>query len=154
MLSPRNIIYGKCLTTNPPKNKYLISLYRSNDLNVVACFTTSQSRAGVPLSQVQHGKIKDKKNNVISYCFKADINIGNCPDGTSFAFSLDTTIVFDYCFQEQFQDKLLSNFEHPNVVCTLNDDEYLDLIYAMYQSKTTNKGYKTIFENILNNECS
>ncbi len=31
MLKAKNIIYGFCKYTNPPKNKYLISLYRSED---------------------------------------------------------------------------------------------------------------------------
>ena len=35
MLKAKNIIYGFCKYTNPPKNKYLISLYRSEDLNKV-----------------------------------------------------------------------------------------------------------------------
>ena len=33
MLKAKNIIYGFCKYTNPPKNKYLISLYRSEELN-------------------------------------------------------------------------------------------------------------------------
>lgn len=40
MLRAKNIIYGFCTFTNPPKNKYLISLYRSETLHVVAVFPT------------------------------------------------------------------------------------------------------------------
>ena len=44
MLRAKNIIYGFCTFTNPPKNKYLISLYRSETLHVVAVFPTSKKR--------------------------------------------------------------------------------------------------------------
>ena len=54
MLKAKNIIYGFCTFTNPPKNKYLISLYRSETLNVVAVFPTSRKRSG-SLSP-KHGK--------------------------------------------------------------------------------------------------
>ena len=47
MLKAKNIIYGFCKYTNPPKYKYLISLYRSEYLNIIAVFPTSQRRAGV-----------------------------------------------------------------------------------------------------------
>ena len=47
MLKAKNIIYGFCKYTHPPKNKYLISLYRSEELHIIAVFPTSQRRAGV-----------------------------------------------------------------------------------------------------------
>lgn len=46
MLRAKNIIYGFCTFTNPPKNKYLISLYRNETLHVVAVFPTSKKRSG------------------------------------------------------------------------------------------------------------
>lgn len=69
MLSPQNVIRGFCKNTNPPKYKYLISLYRSEELNIIACFTTSQNRAGVPSEQIKHGIIKNKEKEIISYVF-------------------------------------------------------------------------------------
>jgi hypothetical protein len=73
MLKAKNIIYGFCKYTNPPKNKYLISLYRSEELNIIAVFPTSQYRAGV--ATPKHGSnIRDGK--VISYVFDAGHPIG------------------------------------------------------------------------------
>ena len=101
MLTPKNIIYGFCETSNPPKNKYLISLYRSELLHVVACFTTSQSRSGAPIGQSKHGANKNSKNEVISYVFKANVEIGNIPNSSlKFKFPLETTIRFDYALKD------------------------------------------------------
>lgn len=149
MLSPQNIIYGFCKTTNPPKAKYLISLYRSEDLNVTACFTTSRERAGVPLQKVKHGSIKNDNNEIISYVFSTDVYIGVTPIGKEFKFPVQTVIRFDYCFKDGEQTDILSNFISPKVVCRLNDDEYVNLIYAMYHSDDTPEIYKPHFEQIL-----
>ena len=104
MLKAKNIIYGFCRYTNPPKNKYLISLYRSEELHIIAVFPTSQRRAGVAVPK--HGcNIRD--NQVISYVFDAGHPIGKKKDSDEdFAFPLQTTIPFDYCFREGEQDEL------------------------------------------------
>ena len=47
MLRAKNIVYGFCTYTTPNKPKYLISLYRSETLNIVAVFTTSKQRSGI-----------------------------------------------------------------------------------------------------------
>ena len=60
MLKAKNIIYGYCTYTTPNKPKYLISLYRSDTLNIVAVFPTSRKRSGVLLTQ--HGC--NRKDNV------------------------------------------------------------------------------------------
>lgn len=149
MLSPRNVIYGFCKTTNPPKYKYLISLYRSDELNVVACFTTSQERAGVPLEEIKHGAIKNKEDEIISYVFLASTEVGGSPNGTKFKFPKQTVVRFDYCFKESEQDKLLDGFVSPCVVCRLHESEYKNLIYAMYKSDDTPEKYKPYFCEIL-----
>lgn len=73
MLRAKNIIYGFCTFTNPPKNKYLISLYRSETLNVVAVFPTSRKRSG-SLSP-KHGK-NYRGQDIVSYVFEANRCIG------------------------------------------------------------------------------
>ena len=119
MLKAKNIIYGFCKYTNPPKKKYLISLYRSDDLNIIAVFPTSQRRAGV--TAPKHGcNIRDGK--VVSYVF---------------------------CFREGDQNDLLKTFDSPEVVGVLSDKEYIDLIYAFYTSPMTPQKYKPIFDKIL-----
>jgi len=147
MLKAKNIIYGFCKYTNPPKNKYLISLYRSEELNVIAVFPTSQRRAGV--ASPKHGcNIRD--NQVVSYVFDAGHPIGKKHGSDEvFSFPMQTTIPFDYCFREGDQNDLLKSFEKPEVVGVLSDKEYIDLIYAFYTSPLTPQKYKPIFDKIL-----
>lgn len=149
MLSPQNVIYGFCKTTHPPKYKYLISLHRSTEINVVACLTTSQNRSGVPSVDIKHGKTKNNDGEIISYVFMPDMEVGDSPDGSKFKFPKQTVIRFDYCFKEDGQEKLLFGFDSPTIVCKLSDREYENLIYAMYQSEDTPEVYKPYFENIL-----
>lgn len=147
MLKAKNIIYGFCKYTNPPKNKYLISLYRSEDLNIIAVFPTSQRRAGVLLPK--HGRnVRD--NQVVSYVFEAGRPIGKkYGSDEDFAFPMPTTIPFDYCFREGDQNDLLKTFDAPEVVGVLSDEEYIDLIYAFYTSPLTPLKYKPVFDTIL-----
>lgn len=147
MLKAKNIIYGFCKYTNPPKNKYLISLYRSEELNIIAVFPTSQRRAGVAVPK--HG-CNFRGKEVISYVFDAGYPIGKkMGSDENFSFPLQTTIPFDYCFREGNQNDLLKTFESPEVVGILSDKEYIDLIYAFYTSPLTPQKYKPIFDKIL-----
>ena len=52
----------------------------------MACFTTSQDRAGVPLEQVTHGAIKNKEKEIISYVFLTSVCVGVAPDGSDYHF--------------------------------------------------------------------
>lgn len=115
-----------------PKNKYLISLYRSETLNVVAVFPTSRKRSG-SLSP-RHGK-NYRGQDIVSYVFEANRCIGKkyCSDEDS-SFPLVTTIPFDYCFREGEQENLLRLFESAEVVGALSDEEYINLIYAFSKS--------------------
>lgn len=147
MLKAKNIIYGFCRSTNPPKPKYLISIYRSDSLNVIAVFPTSQNRSGA--SMPQHG-CNIRNGNVVSYVFEAGRPIGKKTDGREdFSFPLLTVIPFDYCFREGEQYDLLKTFDSPEVVGVLSDNEYIDLVYAFYKSPLTPQKYKPIFDRIL-----
>ena len=101
MLAPKNVIYGFCKTTHPPKPKYMISLYRSEELNIVACFTTSQNRAGVPSESIKHGRITNEKKEVLSYVFLPEVSVGKTPLGEVFHFPVQTVVRFDYCFKKK-----------------------------------------------------
>jgi hypothetical protein len=143
MLKAKNIIYGFCNYTNPPKHKYLISLYRSDELNIIAVFPTSQRRSGVEMPR--HGRIL-RDGKVVSYVFDAGHPIGKrVGKDEDFAFQLQTTIPFDYCFSEGNQDELLNRFESPEVVGVLSDQEYIDLIYAFYIEIVDKKHDRAIF---------
>lgn len=147
MLKAKNIIYGYCTYTTPQKPKYLISLYRSEELNIIAVFPTSKRRAGVAVAQ--HGC--NRKNNVpVSYVFEAHTPIGKkYMSDEDFCFPLQTTIPFDYCFREDTQDRILQSFVNPSVVGILSDKEYVDLLYALLYSPHTPQRYKEIFDQIL-----
>lgn len=147
MLKAKNIIYGFCTYTNPPKNKYLISLYRSETLHIVAVFPTSQKRSGV-LNPIHGCNLRD--NKIVSYVFEAKRSVGKQVDcDEDFSFPSQTTIPFDYCFREGEQEDLLNTFENPHVVGVLSDEEYVNLIYAFYQSPLTPMKYKPLFDKIL-----
>lgn len=87
MLTPGTIVY--VTITDPPKPKYLISLYRDATLEVLACLTTSQPRSGVECHQVKHGCNK-KEGKVLSYVFLAGTVVGQDEGGKDFSFPLET----------------------------------------------------------------
>lgn len=147
MLRAKNIIRGFSTFTHPPKVKYLISLYRSEELNIIAVFTTSRNRSGVAVPK--HGaNMRDRV--IISYVFEAGRAIGTkFRSEDSFAFPLQTTIPFDYCFRDDSQDNILKSFIDPEVVGVLSDKEYVDLIYSFLHSPLTPEKYKPVFDKIL-----
>jgi len=147
MLRAKNIIYGYCLRTTPNKYKYLISIYRSEDLNIVAVFPTSQKRSGTA-SPVHGVNLRD--GNIVSYVFKNNVEIGINPNsGEPFVFPLDTTIPFDYCFWDDSQEDILKKFRDIEVVGVLSDKEYVDLVYAFLKSPLTPNRFRPIMDQIL-----
>lgn len=147
MLKAKNIIYGYCTYTTPNKPKYLISLYRSDDLSIIAVFPTSKRRSGT--SNPTHGCNK-RDNIIVSYVFDAKRPIGTkFKSEEDFCFPLQTTIPFDYCFREDSQENILKTFKDPKVVGILSDQEYVNLIYSFLHSPYTPQKYKVIFDKIL-----
>lgn len=153
MLSPRNVIYGFCLFTNPQKNKYLISLYKGLDLEIIACFSTSQQRHIAYQQGAAHGQFKNSRNEVVAYIFNPGNVVGEKPDGTLFSFPIKTIIPFDYCFQNKTQEELINGFQSPQICFVLSKEEYIEVIYAMYKSKLTPPKFKKKFEEILSVLC-
>ena len=149
MFTPGNVVYAFCNNTNPPKNKYMISLYRGLDFDLVFSFTTSQPRAGVPEEQVHHGIIKNDAGDSISYVFEAGHEIGTTPDGKRFSFPKRTVITFDYGLHMTKLDQLLKTIENPVLKCKLDEKEYEDLIYALMRSPRTQEKFKPVFDQIL-----
>ena len=150
MLTPKNIIYGFCKITNPPKKKYFISLYRSELLHVVACFTTSQDRSGAPLGQSRHGANRNSNDDIVSYVFKANVEIGDIPGSSDkFKFPCETVIRFDYGLKDREQDEIMGWFQEPKVVGILSDKEYENLLYAMVKSDDVPKIYQILFDEVL-----
>lgn len=149
MLNPGEIIYGFAKNLHSPKNKYAISIYRDEDVNIVLQFTTSQARAGVPLELMHHGA-NYKDGECMSYVFEQGVEIGIDPrDGSRFAFPKRTTMVFDYGFLKGQERFLLEQFDNPVTVCKLDEKEYIDLIYAMYRSNRTKPEFKPYLDKIL-----
>lgn len=149
MFQPREIVYGYAKGMYSPHNKYIVTVYQDENLSIVACFTTSQQRSGVPENQIHHGPIyRDKK--CISYVFEQGVVIGNNPDDNSdFSFPKRTVITFDYGVREGQKEYFLEQFGDPKVVCVLNEKEYIDLVYAMYCSPYTKISHKFVLDKIL-----
>lgn len=147
MLKAKNIIKGFCTYTTPNKPKYLISLYRSEDMNIIAVFPTSQKRAGVAVPK--HG-CNMRNSSIISYVFDAKRPIGKkYQSEEEFSFPLQTTIPFDYCFREDSQEKILESFNEPKIVGILSNEEYINLVYSFLHSPLTPRRYIPIFDKIL-----
>ena len=66
-----------------------------------------------------------------------------------FHHPLRTTVTFDYGIIEGRYEQIQAQFENPEVVCKLNESEYIDLIYAMYKSHHTKARHKEILNRIL-----
>ena len=151
MFRPREIIYGlvKGLGFHKPKHKYLIPLYQGENLEIVACFTTSQPYYGIPENKVKHGAII-KDGQYRSYVFECGVVIGKNPKtGSDFAFPKRTTVTFDYGIKQGSIEVFYDGMEDAEVVCVMDMDEYIDLLYAMYKSPEMNSGYKPYVEKTL-----
>lgn len=151
MFQPREIIYGYIcgLGFRSPKNKYLISLYRDENLEILACFTTSQHYYGVPEEEVRHGAII-KDGEYHSYVFEKGVTIGQNPEtGADFAFSDRTTVTFDYGIRQGFIGDFTDGIKNAKVVCVLSKEEFGNLLYAMYKSPNMNQKYKPLLERSL-----
>lgn len=149
MFEPGTVTYGFAKNISNPKNKYAISIFRNGDAQVVIHFTTSQRRAGVPDTQIQHGINRDEDGNVVSYVFEPDREIGDTLDGGRFRFPVRTVMQFDYGFLTGDDLSLQRQFDNLEVKCHLDQKEYLDLVYAMYVSKRTPAEYKPYLEKVL-----
>jgi hypothetical protein len=154
MLRPKNVIYGFCLFTTPKKDKYLISLHRGSELDIIACFPTSQQYYIIKHPHVTHGKVKNEKGEIVAYVFDSGTIVGKTISNTPFAFPKRTIIPFDYCFQNKSQQELIDGFDKPQICFILDEKEYIEILYSMYQSKYTPMKYKKIFEDILNKLCA
>lgn len=151
MFQPGEIVYGfvSGLGFRNPKNKYLITLYRDNNLEVVACFTTSQHYYGIPDELVKHGVIY-RDEEIYSYVFEKDVVIGTNPqDGSDFAFSLRTTVTFNYGIKHGELGEFAHGMQNVKTVCILSKKEFGDLLYAMYKSPEVDEAYKPYLEKSL-----
>lgn len=149
MFQPREIVYGYAKSLYNPHPKYIVTIYRDEELNIVACFTTSKARAGVSEEHIKHGAVyKDKQ--CISYVFEKDVAIGRNPNtGDEFSFPKRTVITFDYGVREGLREYFLKQFDNPEVVCLLDEKEYIELVYAMYRSPYTQNKHKVVLDKIL-----
>ncbi len=149
MFKEKEIVLAFIKDIRPPKKKFLITLYRDNELNLLACFTTSQHRIPILPEKLHHGVIK-QDNDPIGYVFDRNIPIGTNPEtGNCFSFNKRTLIPFDYSIQEGTLEKFMNRVEEPQIVCILNDKEFEKLLYAMYRSPNTPQKYIPILEKAL-----
>lgn len=149
MLNPGDIIYGFAKHLRTPKNKFAISIYRDEEVNILIQFTTSQPRAGVAMEDVHHGAIY-KDGDCLSYVFEKGVEIGiNPQNGRPFAFPVRTIMAFDYGFLKGQEKFLLDQFDNPITVCKMDEKEYIELIYAMRSSSRIKADHKPYLDKIL-----
>ncbi|MCQ2340636.1 MAG: hypothetical protein MJZ79_07680 [Paludibacteraceae bacterium] len=149
MFEPGVVTYGFAKNITNPKNKYAISLFRDANVHVLIHFTTSQPRAGVPEEQIHHGINKNDVGEVMSFVFESGVAIGTTPNGGRFSFPQRTIMQFDYGFLRDTDWNLQQQFSNLEVKCHLDENIYLDLIYAMYRSKRTPNEYKSYLKKVL-----
>lgn len=146
MFRTGNIVYGK--NEKAKKRKYLISIYCSETLSLLAVLPTSQVRCGV--ENPKHGIIKNDKGDVLSYYYEAKHRIGKAPNGSDVFFPLNTTVVFDYAILDSTYEDMKNQYnEGANLLGSLSEEEYYNLVYAMYKSPKTKNKYKELLNEIL-----
>ncbi len=153
MFEPGTVTYGFAKYISNPKNKYAISIFRDENVQILIHFTTTQKRAGVPEDQIHHGINRDSEGNVMSYVFEPTVEVGDTPDGGRFRFPRRTIMQFEYGFLQGDDQSLQQQFDNLEVKCKLDPKEYENLIYAMYRSKRTSEAYKPYLEEVLNRIC-
>lgn len=151
MFTAGNILHATFNLGAIKKEKFAIVLYKDETNCILTTFTTSQERSTV--FNPCHGK-NPAEGEPKSYVFKADIIIGHKPNSeSSFSFHKDTTVVPDYGYTDSPIECFVKNAENLKVVCSLNENEFIDLIYTLYNCKHTIRKYKKIFEKILTERC-
>lgn len=151
MFEPKEIVYGTVVKLGfyQPRAKYLITIYRDDNLNIFACFTTSKQRSGVTDELLGHGPVI-KDGRYLSYVFHPDVNIGVDPEtGEPFSMPRLSVITFDYGLREGQLSQFNEGIQDSKVVCRLYDEEYINLVYAMYKSDVTPRRYKPCLEKVL-----
>lgn len=150
MLKPGDIIHGFAKNLYTPKYKYAVCLYRDDNLEVLLHFTTSQPRAGVSEDKISHGAIYNQEGDCLSYVFEAGKEIGVDPKSrVRFSFPKRTVMVFHYGLLKVNESSIREQFDDLEVVCKLDPDEYINLVYAMYKSKSTPKEHIPFLQKIL-----
>jgi len=149
MFEPGVVIYGFAKTISDPKNKYAISIFRDENVQILIHFTTSRKRAGIPEELIKHGINRDENGNVMSYVFEPNVEVGATPSGGRFRFPERTIMQFEYGFLKDEDWKLQKQFDNLEVKCHLDKKEYLDLVYAMYKSNRTPMMYKPYLKRVL-----
>lgn len=151
MFEPGNVLHGIFrLSDVVTKPKYAIVLYKDANSYILATFTTSQPRAGA--SNYVHGKNPPRSQNPRSHVFLATRMIGTYTfQGVlkEYHFPDDTTVVPDYGFRFTSISEFQKNVTNLVLKCTLFEQEYLDLIYTLYQCKKSPREYKENYERIL-----
>ena len=130
MFAPGEIIYGYAKGLYKPKFKYVVSIFRDVELNILAQFTTSQDRLG--------------------YVIEAGKEIGVHPQtGAPFSFPKRTVLAYDYGFLYGTEQQLGSQLDNPETVCRMHESEYINMVYALYKSDYSPAQYKPFMEKIL-----
>lgn len=149
MFEPGEVVYAHVKNTNPPKNKYFVTIYQDDELRIVTCFTTTKSyHVGCPFEQLVHGYVKSN-GQIIAYFFDRNVEVGVNNTNQPFRFPEHCVIPFDYGIRIGTKEQFLNNVEREVVVCKLLPKEYENIVYAMYRSPKTDPKYKPYLDKVL-----
>lgn len=153
MFEPGEVVYAHVKNTNPPKNKYFVTIYQDDELRIVTCFTTTKSyHVGCPFEQLVHGYVKSN-GQITAYFFDRNVEVGVNNTNQPFRFPEHCVIPFDYGVRIGTKEQFLNNIEREIVVCKLHPKEYENIVYAMYKSPKTDPKYKPYLDKVLQQIC-
>jgi len=130
--------------------KFLIVLYNENNVSIIATLASSQDH--IPDEFGNKRCISEQEKNIA--CYKFPKNAIICENG--FCFHKNTFIYFSKnIFRENIElIKSRYNQDAITLMGKLTNDEFKELIYCAYRSKTyISRGIVRIFETILETIC-
>lgn len=146
MFSEKNIIHienYKFKQDSEPKNRYLISLCSDNDVAVVLSTVTSQNYVPDYLKISKGRCLKNDSGTIHCYSFPKNLKIGE----NGFSFNKHSYVYISWNISilnksdlQKYNPTSLKNVD------VLKSDEYINLIYCIYNSKTVKRRIKRILE--------
>jgi hypothetical protein len=131
-----------------PRPKYFIVLECSNYglYNLLGMTTTNKSDFYFTSKSISvtYGSISFSNDPNFIFCFPRNYIIGST---NNFSFWEDTFILSEHCFRE-YNCEEINKFK-PELLDSLKDNIYNDLLYCLYKSDNTKEKYRKILEPIL-----
>jgi hypothetical protein len=132
---------------SPIRDKYLIVLYRLENISVIAPLTTSKDY--LPDKYKSERCVKDDESKIHCYFIPAEIVIGS----KGFFFPKNTYIhIISSNLKQRDISSLTGKYINTGLAelqDRLSDKEYSDLLYCIYKSSFIPKGIKRLLEPVI-----